>query len=58
MEEMKIAYWPIKGARIARYYPLPGMRFMADNDILYGFVEINNGRYCQLGQDEKEKKSI
>ena len=56
MEEMKIAYWPIKGARIARYYPLPGMRFMADNDILYGFVEINNGRYCQLGQDEKEKK--
>lgn len=39
MAQAGLSYLPLKGIRIAGLYPLPGMRSMADNDILYGFVE-------------------
>ena len=56
MEKNKLSYLPIKGAKLVDYYPLPGMRFMADNDIIYGFVGMENGYYCRLGKNEKEKE--
>lgn len=56
MEEKKLSYLPIKGVKLVNYYPIPGMRFMADNDIIYGFVGIENGHYCRLGKNEKEKE--
>lgn len=34
-----LAHLPLKGILMAGYYPDPTMRSMADNDILYGFVE-------------------
>lgn len=55
MEKNKISYLPIKGAKLVNYYPLPGMRFMADNDIIYGFVEMVDGYYCRLGKNAEEK---
>ena len=56
MEKNGLSYLPVKGARIVHYYPLPGMRFMADNDIVYGFVKIENEHYCRLGKNKKEKE--
>ena len=56
MEKNKLSYLPIKGTKLVNYYPLPGMRFMADNDIVYGFVGMENGHYCRLGKNEKEKE--
>ena len=35
LEERGIWYLPLKGAILAEMYPQPGMREMADNDILY-----------------------
>ena len=39
LEEEGISYLPLKGILISGYYPRPGLRFMADNDILYGITE-------------------
>ncbi|MBE6708107.1 MAG: hypothetical protein E7578_02545 [Ruminococcaceae bacterium] len=39
MEKEGLSYLPLKGIRLAALYPMPGMRSMADNDILYGIVE-------------------
>lgn len=39
MEERGLSYLPLKGILLAELYPQPGMRPMADNDILYGYVE-------------------
>lgn len=39
MEEKGIAYLPLKGINLAEYYLIPGMRWMCDNDILYGNME-------------------
>lgn len=43
MDKKGLAYLPLKGILLQNYYPKPGMRFLADNDILYGFVEPNPG---------------
>ncbi|MDU1389842.1 MAG: nucleotidyltransferase family protein, partial [Eggerthella sp.] len=34
-----LSWLPLKGALLVDLYPSPHMRSMADNDILYGFVE-------------------
>ena len=39
MEAAGLSWLALKGVPIASYYPVPGIRSMADNDILYGFVE-------------------
>jgi hypothetical protein len=39
MAKAGLAFLPLKGVRIATYYPDPSMRAMVDNDVLYGFVE-------------------
>ena len=45
---------PLKGVQIAACYPDPAMRSMADNDILYGFVEeIPAGDAGPLREDER-----
>lgn len=41
MKGAGLSYLPLKGILLAGYYPKDGMRTMADNDILYGFVEEN-----------------
>ena len=57
MHEAGLSYLPLKGALIAGYYPQPGMRAIADNDILYGFVEKSgNGEYCIAGENHKERE--
>lgn len=38
LREMGLSYVVLKGAVLARRYPSPTMRSMADNDILYGYV--------------------
>lgn len=43
LEDRGISMLPLKGILLAEYYPVPGMRSMADNDILYGFVEEDQG---------------
>lgn len=35
MEQNGIWYMPLKGIILKEYYPISGLRFMADNDILY-----------------------
>lgn len=35
MEENKIWYLPLKGILLKEYYPVPGLRQMSDNDILF-----------------------
>lgn len=58
MEQEGLSYLPLKGILVARYYPLPGMRAMADNDILYGFVEADPaGGYRICGKDEAAQEA-
>lgn len=52
-----LSYLPLKGVLIAGYYPAPEMRSMADNDILYGFVEPDEqGGFRIRGVDEAERE--
>lgn len=51
-----LSYLPLKGVLMARYYPHPEMRSMADNDILYGFVEAApEGGFRICGATEAER---
>lgn len=57
MEARGLSYLPLKGIHLAEYYPHPGMRLMADNDILYGFVEPDHdGGYRIAGEDEYRRE--
>lgn len=57
MAEEGLSYLPLKGILLAGYYREPGMRSMADNDILYGFVEqTENGEYRICGKNETEQE--
>lgn len=57
MQAKGLSYLPLKGIHIAGYYPKPGMRSMADNDILYGFVEVSpEGGYQIRGRNEDEQE--
>lgn len=59
MAEKGISYLPLKGILLAEYYPRPGMRSMADNDILYGYIEeMPGGGYRIRGEGEKEQGRI
>lgn len=56
MEAQGLSYLPLKGIRLAEHYPHPGMRLMADNDILYGFIEPGlDGGYQIAGADESSR---
>lgn len=61
LAEMKregLSYLPLKGIHIAGYYPRPGMRSMADNDILYGFIEeAPGGGYQIRGGDSRSRQA-
>lgn len=56
-EKHKIAYLPLKGILISTYYPAPGLRSMADNDILYGYIEpSSDGGYKVKGSTPEEQE--
>lgn len=56
LSQKGIAFLPLKGILIADDYPVPGMRWMSDNDILYGYVEQDaSGHWKQRGNNEEEK---
>lgn len=56
MHTRGLSYLPLKGIHLAGYYPKPGMRSMADNDILYGYVEESaEGGYQIRGKNEEER---
>lgn len=56
MAEAGLSVLPLKGIYVAGYYPFPGMRWMCDNDILYGYVESDpEGGYRFRGQTEQEQ---
>ena len=58
MAEAGLSVLPLKGIYVAGYYPFPGMRWMCDNDILYGYVESDpEGGYCFRGQTEQEQNN-
>ena len=58
MAEAGLSVLPLKGIYVAGYYPFPGMRWMCDNDILYGYVETEpEGGYRFRGQTEQEENS-
>ena len=55
LEAHGISYLPLKGILLKDDYPKPGMRYMCDNDILYGYVEPDPaGGYCL----EERRKQI
>jgi hypothetical protein len=52
-----ISFLQLKGCQIEKYYPKPGMRDMADNDILYGRIEKDaKGGYRIVGKTDKERR--
>lgn len=58
MAEAGLSVLPLKGIYVAGYYPFPGMRWMCDNDILYGYVESEpEGGYRFRGQTEQEQNN-
>lgn len=57
MRKSGLSFLPLKGIYISEYYPKPGMRSMADNDILYGYVgKCPDGGYQNRGSNEKERE--
>lgn len=54
LNEKGIAYLPLKGILTADDYPVPGMRWMSDNDILYGYVEQDDFGQWKPRGDNKE----
>ena len=56
LEKEGISYLPLKGILISGYYPCPGMRSMADNDILYGIIQREGAGWKVSGRDEKEQE--
>lgn len=57
MAEKGIAALPLKGILIADYYPAAGMRWMCDNDILYGYVreDLEDGFKLKGGNVQEQK---
>lgn len=56
LESERIAFLPLRGARIAACYPHPEMRTMSDVDFLYGYVEeAPEGGFCLTGSTEMEQ---
>ena len=59
MEKRGISCMPLKGCLMTEYYSVPGMRWMCDNDILYGYTQLNEttGIWEFRGdtQEEQEK---
>lgn len=59
MEKAGLSYLPLKGILHSEYYSEPGMRFMSDNDILYGFTSVSeSGHLCCAGKNEAEISDI
>ncbi len=59
MAKAGLSYLLLKGVRLANRYPLPGMRSMADNDILYGMVEPDpRGGFRIRGDSVKKAQEI
>ena len=59
LSEHKISWLPLKGILIKDYYPMPGMRYMCDNDILYGItMPAKDGGYQIAGRNEKERIQV
>ena len=57
LSKQKISWLPLKGILIKEYYPMPGMRYMCDNDILYGITQSSpDGGYQIAGNNEEEKE--
>lgn len=57
MAKQGLAALPLKGILVANYYPNPGMRWMCDNDILYGYVEPDeSGGFKLKGNDLAEQE--
>ena len=55
LEEQKLAYLMLKGVNISKYYPIAGVRWMSDNDILCGFIQRDEGDgYRVKGKTEEE----
>lgn len=52
MDAAGIAHLPLKGVVMASAYPRPEMRWMCDNDILFGRVrELPSGGYCAVEEE-------
>ena len=57
LSEHQISWLPLKGILLKDYYPVPGMRYMCDNDILYGITDADpDGGYRIQGQSESERE--
>lgn len=56
MSARGISYLPLKGILLAGYYPEPGMRSMADNDILYGYVSTTDTGESKAAEPEEAER--
>lgn len=55
LHEAHIATLCLKGILLENDYPKIGLRFMADNDILYGFLKEDEDGLCAYDQQEAQK---
>ena len=59
LEKKGIAYLPLKGILLAEYYPVPGMRWMSDNDILFGYVKQDiSGKWYFQGETQQKQTEM
>ena len=59
LSEAGLSYMTLKGLRFAELYPMPGMRFMSDLDVLFGYVEEKeDGKFGFAGKDEGERTEL
>ena len=58
MDKAELAYLPLKGIVVSREYPRPEMRWMCDNDILFGHVDANGTPQSATESDARKLQKI
>lgn len=58
MDAARLAYVPLKGILISRTYPRPEMRWMCDNDFLFGRLQPNGTVTAATDDDARKLRSI
>ncbi len=58
MRDVGLSWLPLKGSVIGRVYPRPEMRWMCDNDILFGIVESNDKGGFEAFDEERAARAM
>ena len=58
MRKHNLSYLPLKGINLLKCYPDCGMRFMSDNDIMYGYIKNSDDGYYRDETSELQAQEV